>query len=629
MSTNLDYDLFNVKNLFRENHYVVPRYQRGYAWLDEQVNNLLEDLDLAFDEAPDEDYLLGQIIVCPSDTPIKLDGVGSQWDLIDGQQRTTTLYLMMLYIYQRLAKIDPESRSFSDWRLLSTHEDNGSEVAKVSPASNGNIVLDALINKKALPKSDSPTSTNLVAAWNQICEFLDAFSDSRFESFIKYFGEKVVLIRLQLEDAKHALRIFSRVNNRGLVLDESDIIKNFLFQSVSDQEFDNLSDSWNDAANALNGSRLKRTKDMDFLLKLKAGILTGKSISTRNLFDTFAPTSRFEKEDVEDKALLNTPQKVKDFARSLPINAKMIKQLSQNNVEQLLGYDDKSHFAYLRKVVQHFEVLLAGSHLTDTAYSHLNRIVQDRMVLAVLSKTVKDFERDVHPWAKMISQLDVNPTKEEIILSTRSAGVFEDLDTLFDTAFIRINSLRYSTQTHQEILRYILARASKVHQDRIDSIKTDMKTYMKTSSKSGDSLGFDLDHIFPQNRAQFSHFPKPPTWDEMSDEARVSFESKYVHSLGNLSLLHPRDNREQLDALPNSQTKVENYLDSELYINRLLAKSADATGTRHQKQIDALGLEMMPTMTTWNSEAIDLRAELIWGIVKRDIMSSFSLDESA
>jgi hypothetical protein len=251
------------------------------------------------------------------------------------------------------------------------------------------------------------------------------------------------------------------------------------------------------------------------------------------------------------------------------------------------------------------------------------------MVLAVLSKTVKDFERDVHPWAKMVSQLDVNPTKEEIILTARAAGVFQDLDTLFDTAFIRINSLRYTTQTHQEILRYILARVSKVHQDRIDSIKTDMKTYMRTSSKNGDSLGFDLDHIFPQSRAQFSNFPKPPSWDEMGDEAKASFESKYVHSLGNLSLLHPRDNREQSDALPNSATKVENYLDSELYINRLLAKSGDSAGSRHQKQIDELGLEMMPTMSTWNSEAIDLRAELIWGIVRRDIMSSFSLDESA
>jgi uncharacterized protein with ParB-like and HNH nuclease domain len=629
MSTNLDYDLFNVKNLFRENHYVVPRYQRGYAWLDEQVNNLLEDLDLAFDEAPDEDYLLGQIIVCPSDTPVKLAGVGAQWDLIDGQQRTTTLYLMMLYIYQRLAKIDPESRSFSDWRLLSTHEDKDLEVAKVTPASNGHLVLDALINRKALPKADSPTSTNLVSAWNQICEFLDTFSDQRFESFIKYFGEKVVVIRLQLEDAKHALRIFSRVNNRGLVLDESDIIKNFLFQSVSDQEFDNLSESWNDAANALNGSRLKRTKDMDFLLKLKAGILTGRSISTRNLFDTFAPTSRSAKKDFEDVALLNTPQKVKDFARSLPINAKMIKQLSQNNVEQLLGYDDNSHFSYLRKVVQHFEVLLAGSHLTETAYSHLNRIVQDRMVLAVLSKTVKEFERDVHPWAKLVSQLDVNPTKEELVLTARNAGVLQDLDTLFDTAFIRINSLRYTTQTHQEILRYILARASKVHQDRIDSIKTDMKTYMRTSGKSGDSLGFDLDHIFPQSRSQFSNFPKPSDWNDLSDEAKTSFESKYVHSIGNLSLLHPRDNRDQSDALPNSSQKIENYLDSELYINRLLAKSDDVSSSRHQKQIDELGLERMPTMSDWNSEAIDLRADLIWGIVKKDILGSFGLDEPA
>jgi uncharacterized protein with ParB-like and HNH nuclease domain len=70
IKAKLEYKLMSVGSLFWEDHYIVPRYQRGYAWGDEQVGMLLDDLDLSFDEAKNEEYLLGQIIVCPSDTSL-------------------------------------------------------------------------------------------------------------------------------------------------------------------------------------------------------------------------------------------------------------------------------------------------------------------------------------------------------------------------------------------------------------------------------------------------------------------------------------------------------------------------------------------------------------------------------
>jgi hypothetical protein len=618
--TKLDYNLLSVRELFQSDHYVVPRYQRGYAWGEEQVGNLLEDLDLAFDEAADEEYLLGQIIVCPSETPAKGLDV-SQWDLIDGQQRSTTLYLMMFYFYSRLKTINANERTISAWHLLSTHEVGDVEVAKVTPAANGDKVLFSLVNGKPIPDLEGSTFSNIVGAWNKIKDFFDGYSDEKIGKFSKYFIDQVVVIRLELEDAKHALRIFSRVNNRGLVLDDSDIIKNYLFQNVTDQEFDALASQWTTAADSLDSSRLKRTSNMDFLLKLKAGIMTGKSISTRNLFTTLAAG---KKNDDGESGLLTDSHKVREFARSLPADAKMIKQLSQNNAEQTGGYDDFSHFAYLRKVVQHFEVLLAGSHLTESAYRNLNQIVQDRMVLAVLSKTVKEFERDVHPWAHKISLLDVNPSKEELLAVAKDSGVFNDLGSLFDVAFIKVASLRYTTQSHQEVLRYLLARASKVFQEKIDSLQTPMKDYMQTSGKSGAKRGFDLDHIFPQSPSKFDHFPKPDDWDSMSDDEKSSAQSKLIHSLGNLALLHPKDNREQSDAFPWDSDKVDNYENSELYLNRLLVTDSKILKT-NPELISSFGLGQMPKVDNWTLDWVDIRTELIWNMVKSDILRSFEM----
>ena len=624
----LEYDLVSVKKLFWDDHYIVPRYQRGYAWGEEQVGILLDDLDLSYDESKTEEYLLGQIIVCPSDTRLAdLDSM--QWDLIDGQQRCTTLYLMALYFYKRLNRIPATPKVISEWNLLISHSYKDGELARIKPASNGDIILSALLSDDKIPSLDGPTAANIISAWSQICEYFDSYNDERAQDFAKYLKENVKLIRLELEDAKHAMRIFSRVNNRGLVLDDSDLIKNFLFQGVSDSEFDALAKHWNDAANLLDGSRLKRTKNMDFLLKLKAGIMTGKSISTNNLFGTFAPTRKIDQQkeiSIGESAQLDSAQKVKEFALSLPANAKMIKQLSLNNVEQLEGYDDWSYFAYLRKFVQHFEVLLAGAHLTDDAYKILNRMVQDRMVLAVLSKTVKEFERNVHPWAHNVSKLDANPTKKELIQAATDAGAFEELDTLFDTAFIRVSSLRYTTQSHQEVLRYLLARASRIYQEEFDAIETQMKSYMRTSGKSDDKPGFDLDHIFPQNPSKFENFEKPVNWVSFKPEEQSTFENKYVHSLGNLALLHPKDNRLQSDALPWDQNKQENYKESELYLNRLVAGNYSQLSKSSREITDGLGLNRMPTTSNWTSAEIDLRARVIWDVIKTNMVESFGLN---
>jgi hypothetical protein len=358
--------------------------------------------------------------------------------------------------------------------------------------------------------------------------------------------------------------------------------------------------------------------------------MTGKSISTNNLFGTFAPSRKTDKDPLEpsapDSAHLDTPNKVKDFALSLPANAKMIRQLSLNTVEQLGGYDDWSYFAYLRKFVQHFEVLLAGAHLTQEAYKILNRTVQDRMVLAVLSKTVKEFERNVHPWAFNISNLDPNPSNIELNQAAVAAGVFEDLDTLFDTAFLKISALRYTTQSHQEVLRYLLARASRIYQEKFDAIETQMKAYMRTSGKKDEKPGFDLDHIFPKNPSKFEQFEKPDKWATLKPEEQSAFESKYVHSLGNLALLHPKDNREQSDSLPWEENKLANYRNSELYLNRLVTGNYAELSKSSKEITDSLGLNLMPNSQKWTSTEIDLRAKLIWEVIKSDLMESFGIN---
>jgi uncharacterized protein with ParB-like and HNH nuclease domain len=618
----LNHELLNVYDLFDSKvHYVVPRYQRGYAWTSEQVGILLDDLEESFLSSRDEEYLLGQIIVCPSEDPDKtLSSKYQQWDLIDGQQRCTTLYLMLLAMYKKLkrTKITSDgslSREVSELHVLATHNlENKTEWPKIRPASNGIAILEALVNDLDAPDVEGPTAANLTSAWSQIVEYFENFPDGEFEDFLDYFQKQVVLIRLELDEAKHALRVFSKVNNRGLTLDDSDLIKNYLFQKVSsNDEFEKLAQSWNTAANTLYGSRLKKTQTMDFLLKLKVGIKTGKSISSSRIYDSWS-------------SILTSEESVKEFARKLPDDAQTIKDISLNKVEQSGGYSDWNYFTGARKVVQHFEVLLAGSHLTATSYENFNRLVQDRMVLAVLSKTEKDFERLVHPWAKNVQDLDSNPSWAEVLSAAKQAEALDGLDDLFDTAFLKVQALRYSTQSHQETLRYLLARSSKILQDLIDSNGRDLQGYMQTTStKKNAKKGYDLDHIFPKSKNQFQlHWKKSEDWDSLDDETKTSREAKVIHSLGNLVLLHPKDNREQSDSLPWDRNKMENFENSELYLNRLTVdKGRERFTSDHWEVIQSLGLDETPVLDNWSEDSVDSRAKIIWSLISNDMKASF------
>src|SRR3989338_1020486 len=70
------------------NHfYTLPDYQREYVWGEREVNQLLTDIYDELDERSDAEYFIGTIVVCPGD-----DG---RLDIIDGQQRITTLFLII------------------------------------------------------------------------------------------------------------------------------------------------------------------------------------------------------------------------------------------------------------------------------------------------------------------------------------------------------------------------------------------------------------------------------------------------------------------------------------------------------------------------------------------------------
>lgn len=99
----LDPNPWTIKELFDNQMYTVPVYQRPYSWEKEQVQVFLDDIKNTYllpQQEKEEGYFIGSIYIY--DTEEKVSGRISKYEIIDGQQRITTIVLMLLSIYSRL-----------------------------------------------------------------------------------------------------------------------------------------------------------------------------------------------------------------------------------------------------------------------------------------------------------------------------------------------------------------------------------------------------------------------------------------------------------------------------------------------------------------------------------------------
>lgn len=611
----LNYEALSVNALFGSNQYYnVPRYQRNYSWGTEEVRELLTDLTEAHDVYSNEAYLLGQIIVCPtSDRLINIAPSINQMDLIDGQQRCTTLYLLILTATKLIKKGQNSEVSALQERknserdilrsILSTNE---IQYPRIRVASNGDEAIAKLLDNHSLDNVTGPTQTNIKNAVEEIESHLQSMSPDQIDSFLEFVLHRVYVVRLSLISNLHALRIFQKVNNRGLELDNADLIKNYLFQNVSPDEFIRLSELWEQASQTIFQSRLKRVKSMEFLMKLLIGIKTGNSVPTGSLYDEWTK-------------LLKTENEVQELANKLPSSASNIVRISKGikpatgqKTDLLLGSQNAGW-------IQQYEILLAGSHLVESSYDSLCKMVEDRTMLSYWSKEPsQEFERIIHKWAKNVSNLDPNASVGDIKLA--GANALENFDDLCDRAFLGLIKLDYRISSHKDRIRYILARVNQKFQSNFDINYFSMTTLMQTTKS--EEVGFDIDHIYPKSPSMRSQWQQSKIKDEkLGNEDR--FEQS-INSLGNLTLLHNVDNNYQSDSLPWEDSKIQHFASSELLANRILIPVADLENLseRISSGFTAAQNKFPCNARTWDEEAIDSRAQFYWEILRSDLKNN-------
>ena len=242
----------NVEDCFKD-FYIVPDYQREYVWRAEyEVSQLLIDLYEEFSSDKNKEYFIGTTVV--------FDNNGVK-ELIDGQQRTTTLFLM-LCAFRNLYAAHGLSTKVADQLLQNVRfNEKGDEITQlhlVLQYSDSESILQQIVNCEEKKTMSSESARRINEAYEIIHKFIASNTEKdldELKTFFMYFLRKLKFIQILTPDINDALKIFETINDRGVGLNPMDLLKNLIFQQVERSKFDKLKDRWKELVDILETSQ--------------------------------------------------------------------------------------------------------------------------------------------------------------------------------------------------------------------------------------------------------------------------------------------------------------------------------------------------------------------------------------
>lgn len=213
----------------KEHKFIVPEYQRPYEWTEEQVDTLFDDLwEFSSSEKGDsEDYFLGCIVFFENE---------GEYEIIDGQQRLTSLFLFLRAIYVSLenGQETPESKNFmskTEKSIWPEDEMTGEVVksqtlleSRVVDSQYGDVLTEILTSGAAKDENEDHYSANF-RRFQKRFQQASAENSLSIYRFLLDITKHVIIFPIQADTQETALRIFSTLNDRGLPLSDADIFK--------------------------------------------------------------------------------------------------------------------------------------------------------------------------------------------------------------------------------------------------------------------------------------------------------------------------------------------------------------------------------------------------------------------
>ena len=233
-----------------EFEYLIPSYQRPYAWTTDQASELFDDLYDFFKNEGDEGYFLGSIVLIKEDAAPKSE-------VIDGQQRLTTLTIFLAALtsfmtggdrdtlYRYIVEPGNRFEGLAPKPRLTLRERDRDFFTKYVQELKFDE-LDALGAQSLENESRKNIQLNSRLLLNRIKKNF-AGSEDRLQDFIAFLLQRCFLVAVSTPNQQSAFRVFSVMNSRGLDLQPTDIIKaDVIGKMRSPRDQDSYNDRWED-----------------------------------------------------------------------------------------------------------------------------------------------------------------------------------------------------------------------------------------------------------------------------------------------------------------------------------------------------------------------------------------------
>jgi hypothetical protein len=248
------------------------------------------------------------------------------------------------------------------------------------------------------------------------------------------------------------------------------------------------------------------------------------------------------------------------------------------------------HIPYELNSVQHYSVLLAGMHLEKPETMHkLGLQVANRALLYIFAQErTQSFETIVPAWANAVLNLpkDADPSALDSIYHTKAFQAENPVELLESALKANIRAWSYENASDRKRIRALFALLNLELSKHFSAVEL-----MRTRRLPSENHGWDIDHIMAKSLVQ----------------------EKWVHRIGNLTLLSPPDNRWAGTIKPIEKINQNYYNQSDVFITKscdLLDKLNPVMRMQIQEALDEANVEINYTIdTSWGEAGVDARTE--------------------
>lgn len=548
----------NINTLLKDQKFVIDYFQREYRWQEKHISILIEDLTSTFLQSFDSSHKRSDVSRYPNYYlgPIVFSVTEGKKSIIDGQQRITSITLLLIYLNHLQEKFDEHNKVPINELIYSAKY--GEKSFNIDEESREHA-LQALFEQGQYEptKDDDETVINITNRYNDIVSFFpdELTTVEKLPFFIDWFIENVIIVAITAYSEENAYTIFETMNDRGLNLTSTEMLKGYVLSRITDKTQRNeINVIWKDLVQKLH--EYDEESDQDFFQawfrsKYAVSIRPGKVGSEDQDFELIGSRFHnwFKDNHYDTIKLQNSSEFYQYFTQNFPFYVKLHSKI----IDAQLKFDAKlSHVHYIK----HWgiaESLRNALLMAPILISDSDEIINKKLNLVahyIESYTVR---RAIN--YRKFSQASIKYTMFNLIKLIRNNSV-EDLTLNL------IEESKHIEETFEAIpkfrlhgmnggfVKHLLSRITS-YLDTLVGKDTTYATYHDPSGKQ-----FEIEHIWA-NKFEYHR-------DEFEQENEFA---DWRNSIGGLILLPQGTN--QSFSSDRYEDKLEHYIKENTYVQTL------------------------------------------------------------